>query len=249
MLSQDCDIVRSPADEPVLVVSPIQLVAEARWAALRGGTYSPRLFPYPDDEGISQHAQGRPVADIRYVTGVDKTALDHRGVQTLRPLTGPQRARFQRWVARRFARAADGDLVERDVPAQAGRRIRSLAGSVLTAQHLTPAMRLVAAVEEWYLAGTDQLIELRPVISEGSARAAGLWDDHAGALRADLIEEGAERLQADLRKRLPAGGGFVVRVVPSTLDGVLASEYVTWSVWTLESSDPLADELSGETID
>lgn len=240
VLSQDCDIVRPAAIEPVLVVSPIQLVAEPRWAGLRGGPYSPRMFPFPDDKGISGDAEGTPVADIRYMTCVDKTALDHLAVETLRPLTGPQRARFQRWLSRRFARAANDDMVERDVLTEAGGRIHSLAKSFVTAQDVTPAMRMVAAAEEWYLAGTDQLIELRPVISEGSARAAGLWDNNAGELRSDLIDQGAGQLQADLRKRLPAGGGFVMRVVPSTLDGVLASEYLTWSVWTLESPDPLA---------
>ncbi len=242
VLSQDCDIVRSPDLEPVLVVSPVQLVPASRWAGLRGGPYSPRLFPFPDDKGISDNTEDLPVVDIRYLTCVDKTALDHHDVATSRPLTGPQRARFQRWVARRFARAANDDMVERDVLSKAGRRVRNLAQSFTTAQKATPAMRLVAAAEEWYLAGTDQLIELRPVITEGSARVAQLWDDTAGTLRADLIEQGADQLQTDLRKRLPRGAGFVVRVVPSTLDAVPASEYLTWSAWTLESQDPLADD-------
>ena len=185
VLSQDCDIVRPPDIEPVLAVSPIQLVPQARWAGLRSGPYSPRLFPFPDDKGISGDVEGMPVADVRYVTCVDKTALDHRAVQTLRPLSGPHRANFQRWLSRRFARAANDDMVERDVLAAAGRRIRSLAKSAVTSTDVTSAMRLVTAVEEWYLTGTDQLIELRPVISEGAARAAGLWDDRASALRGE----------------------------------------------------------------
>lgn len=241
VLSQDCDIVRDPQVEPTLVICPIQLVEEARWEQLRDGPYSPRQFPFPDDNGISGGADGLPVADIRWVTGVDKTAIDHRDVQTLRPLTGPQQARFARWVARRYFRAANDDLVERDVLATAGSRIRRFAKNFSTARDLTPPMRLVGATEEWYLAGTDQLIELRPVLTEASAREAGLWDHGAGTMRADLIEDGAKQLQAELRKQLPSGAGFVVRVVPTTLDGVRASEYLTWSVWTLDHVDPLGD--------
>ncbi|MEX0835477.1 MAG: hypothetical protein WD010_05270 [Nitriliruptor sp.] len=243
VLSQDCDIVRDPAEEPCIVVCPLVYVPASRWHQLRSGPYSPRHFPYPDEKGLRPDAERWPVASLLYVSSVDKTALLHESVRQLSPLTGPQRSRFGRWVARRFGRTAHDDLVERDVLSAAGARIRSLSKSFAKAGSPTDVMRLVAATEEWYVEATDQNVKLHAVLSEASANAAGLWDNRAGDWHHERIVNASKNLRKDLAKRLPAGGGYVLNVNATSLDRVPSSQYVSsWAVWTLEGDDALASE-------
>jgi hypothetical protein len=239
VLSQDCDIVRDPDEEPCIVVCPLDYVPGQRWKQLRGGPYSPRHFPFPDDKGLRPDDQRWPVASLLYVSSVDKTALLHSSVKQLSPLTGPQRARFGRWVARRYGRPAHDDLVERDVLSRAGGRIQDLAKSYSRADSPTDVMRLIAATEEWFVEATDQNVKLHAILTEGSANAAGLWDDKTGDWHHRRIEQAAGQLRKDLAKRLPPGSGYALAVNTTTLDRVPASQYLAWSVWTLEGSDPL----------
>ena len=169
VLSQDCDIVRSSDEDPCIVVCPLVYVTEGRWRQLRSGPYSPRHFPFPDEKGLRPDDSRWPAASLLYISSVDKTALLHDSVRQLSPLTGPQRARFGRWVARRFGRPAHDDLVERDVLSEAGARIRSLAKSDVKADSPTDVMRLVAAVDEWYVEAGDQNVKLHAVLTEASA--------------------------------------------------------------------------------
>ena len=240
VLSQDCDIVREPDEEPCIVVSPLVYVPESRWRQLRSGPYSPRHFPFPDDKGLRPDADRWPAASLLYVSGVDKTALLHGSVRQLSPLTGPQRAQFGRWVARRYGRPAHDDLLERDVLSQAGARIRSLAKSYSRAGDVTDVMRLIAATEEWYVEATDRNVKLHAILTEGSANAAGLWNDKTNDWHTQRIKQAAERLRKDLAKRLPTNSGYALAVNTTTMDTVSASQYLSWGVWTLEGSDPLA---------
>jgi hypothetical protein len=240
VISQDCDIVREPDEEPCIVVCPLVYVPEHRWRQLRSGPYSPRHFPFPDDKGLRPDDGRWPAASLLYVSSVDKTALLHRSVRQLSPLTGPQRARFGRWVARRYGRPAHDDLVERDVLAKAGARIRALARSYTTSDNPTEVMRLVAATEEWYVEATDRNVKLHAILTEGSANAAGLWNDQVSDWHHQRIEQAAGQLRKDLAKRLPANSGYALAVNATTLDTVAASQYLSWAVWTLEGSDPLA---------
>ena len=48
VLSQDCDIARSPDVEPCILVCPLEAVPQPDWQSLRSGPYSPREFPYPE---------------------------------------------------------------------------------------------------------------------------------------------------------------------------------------------------------
>jgi hypothetical protein len=241
VVSQDCDIVRSPDQEPCLVVCPLVYVPEARWGQLRSGPYSPRHFPFPDDKGLRPDDGRWAVASLLYVSSVDKTALLHDSVRQLSPLTGPQRARFGRWVARRYGRPAHDDLVERDVLSASGARIRKLAASYTKADSPTDVMRLIAATEEWYVEATDRNVKLHAVLTEGSANEAGLWNNETGDWHLQRIEQAAATLRRDLAKRLPSNSGYALSVNLTTLDRVPASQYLTWAVWTLEGSDPLDD--------
>lgn len=241
VVSQDCDIVRDPDEEPCIVVCPLVYVTAERWRQLRSGPYSPRHFPFPEEKGLRRGDDGWPAASLLYVSSVDKTALLHHSVRQLSPLTGPQRARFGRWVARRYGRPAHDDLVERDVLSTAGARIRQLARSYARADGPTDVMRLVAATEEWYVEATDRTVKLHAILTEGSADDAGLWDHRAADWHHRRIEQAAERLRKDLARRLPANSGYGLAVNPTTLDRVPASQFLTWAVWTFESSDPLGD--------
>lgn len=240
VVSQDCDVVRHPDEEPCIVVCPLVHVPAERWRQLRSGPYSPRQFPFPDDEGL-RSGDGWPVASLLYMSSVDKTALLHDNVRQLSPLTGPQRARFGRWVARRYGRPAHDDLVERDVLSLAGARIRQLARSSTRADSPTDVMRLVAATEEWYVEATDGNVKLHAILTEGSANVAGLWDNAAADWHHQRIGKAATQLRKDLAKRLPPTSGYALAVNPTTLDRIPASQFLSWSVWTLEGSDPLGD--------
>lgn len=242
VISQDCDIVRSVDEEPCVVVCPLVYVPQARWRQLRAGPYSPRQFPFPDDKGLRPDDDRWPAASLLYVTSVDKTALLHDSVRQLALLTGPQRAQFGRWVARRYGRPAHDDLVERDVLSSAGARIRSLAKSFAKAASRTDTMRLVAATEEWYVEASDRNVKLHAVVTEASANAAGLWENDEGTWHHQRIAAAAGRLRDDLAKRLPVGSGYALTVNVTSLDRVPASQYVSsWAAWTLEGEDPLAD--------
>src|SRR3954468_294211 len=99
VLSGPCDIVRDPALEPCLTVCPVTLVDAGRYAQLRRGGYSPREFPLPAEKlraacSVPKDTPFHPVADSRFIASIDKTALVHPNVQTLRPLTGPQQQRL-----------------------------------------------------------------------------------------------------------------------------------------------------------
>ena len=242
VVSQDCDIVRDPGEEPCIVVCPLVHVSMERWRQLRSGPYSPRHFPFPDEEELRSGDDGWPAASLLYVSNVDKTALLHGSVRQLSLLTGPQRARFGRWVARRYGRPAHDDLVERDVLSKAGARIRQLARSYSSADSPTDVMRLVVTTEEWYVEATDRNIKLHAILTEGSANDAGLWDNKAADWHHQRIEQAAEQLRKDLAKRLPANSGYALAVNPTTLDRVPASQFLSWAAWTLEGSDPLGDD-------
>lgn len=121
VITQDCDIVRDPNVEPWLVVCPLRQVTLAYWQALRSGPGSLRELPFPDGHRVPTADGVRPIADLRFVTNVDKTALLHPSVQSLRPLPGPQRFVFGRWVGARCARVPHPDVLECDVlPKAAG---------------------------------------------------------------------------------------------------------------------------------
>lgn len=240
IISQDCDIVRAPEAEPCIVVCPLVYIPHGRWQQLRSGPYSPRQFPYPDERRLRPDQERWPAASLLYVTSVDKTALLSERVRTLSPLTGPQRARFGRWVARRYGRPAHDDLVDRDVLSSAGARIRSLAKSFTKAQDPTDVMRLVVACEEWYVEANDRYVKLHAIVSEASASAAGLWDHANSTWHGQRIEQARNQLRGDIARRLPAGSGYALDVNVTSLDTVPASQYLSsWAVWTLESSDPL----------
>lgn len=243
ILSQDCDIVRDPTIEPCLMVCPLQYVSVEEWEQLRHGPYSPREFPYPTDKlGVPEDR--RPVVDARVVTSMEKYAIFSDGVQTLRPLSPAQHQRFALWIARRFARAAHSDQVEKDVLTPAESVIRGIIRTATLAREantgLNASGRVALAVDEWLVGGNDRLIELVAVTSPASLRAAGLLDDEA-VLDRDLVESGRAWIEKKILSRLPPGGGYVCKLHLMTLDKMTADEYRSLAPWVFDGpGDPLS---------
>jgi hypothetical protein len=219
---------------------PWSAPADVIWANPPRPT-SPREFPFPTGRGLPALDGHKPVADLRFVTSVDKTALLHPSVQFKQPLSGPQRATFGRWVGARYARAPHPDVLERDVLPKAAASIRAFAAKFADGKANDPEVRLVGATERWYLGGNDRRVLVIPMLSEASARAAKLWSSKGGTFDEAGIATGAKRLAAKLRAGLPAGRGYTCAVEPATLHGATAADLLEWSEWIVENpTDPLA---------
>lgn len=253
VLSQDCDIVRSVDVEPCLLVCPLEAVDSAEWEALRRGPYSPREFPFPEADGLGLPEGTAPVANVRFVTSVDKAAVlvpTFLCIPALR--SAALRERFASWLARRAARAPHPDALERDVLASCGIRVRTLAKAFHKGREkggLSPAQMLVGAAQEWHLAPGEQLVPFNIVISPASAAYAGLWDDAKAEFRTALIEQGRKTLADDLSRRTTPGLGYTVSVEVHTLDRVSALTYRTWSEWTWDGEPPWTEaDLAARVI-
>lgn len=240
IITQDCDIVREPDVEPALVVCPLRYVPNERWQVLRSGPKSPREFPFPDDRGLPKKLDHKPVADLRFITSVDKTALLHPRVQFSQPLSGPQRATFGKWVGERYARVPHSDVLERDVLPKAAAQVRKIAAAFKPKVAADPEVRLVAAAESWYIGGNDKRVVFIPMISEASARRAKLWDETNANYDYKTIEVAAKKLTNKIRASLPVGSGYTCNIQPTSMHGASAADLMEWSEWIIEDPvDPL----------
>lgn len=250
ILSGPCDIVRAPEIEPCLAICPVVLTDAARYAQLRRGGYSPREFPLPPEKlraacDVAADQEFYPVADLRYVAAIDKTALVREDVRTLRPLTGPQQRRFAGWAGRRYARAAHPDAVEEHVLKKAGKVVARLAaeGAKLQPGKRTLQHKLVAATDAWLLTCTEMAVTFHPVLTEADAKATGLYNQRESGLDRSQIAAAARKLTSDLGSSLTPNSGYQVKVVPTTWDGMTAADFLERSEWCWEDDpDPLGDE-------
>ncbi len=250
IVSGACDIVRDPAIEPCIVVAPVATVTKELYQRLRSGEYSPREFPLPGKE-VSRVVGGDvegfwPVADLRYVTSVDKAALLSDAVESRRPLTGPQQQRFSTWVGRRFNRPAHSDQHHTHVLGRAGGKISKLAEAFARAERpagAPPEVRLVGAAREWLLGGTDRHVQINVVIDAHSARVVGMYDTKSNRLDEGALTSAAKKLQQVLAMTLQPDSGYTISLRPITLDGISASEYLALEPWLwADTTDPLATD-------
>lgn len=247
VLSGPCDIVRTPGIEPCLTVCPVMLVDAARYRELRHGGYSPREFPLPYEKLRAACQQDKdadffPVADQRYVASIDKTALVHPDVTTLRPLTGPQQARLAAWAGRRYARATHPDAVEEHVLKKVAPVIARLAvdGGAITPGKQSLQQKLVAATDTWLVTSTEKSVTLYPVLTEALAKFAGLLNTANASIDEGVVKAAVKRFNGDLASALTPGSGFGIKVVPTTWDSMSAAEYLDRPEWLWESDpDPL----------
>lgn len=241
VISQPCDIIRNSITEPCIVVCPLRYVPVDRWVQLCNGPTSPREFPFPQYKALPQRKDERPVADLRFVTSVDKGALLHPSVEKLRPLSGPQRERFSRWVGARYARVPHPDELEERVLPKAAQIIRKLAVQ-FSKGNGDPEARLVAATETWYLAGNNKRVIFTPMVSDASIKAARLPALPApGEPLAQEMELAIRKLESRLRAALPPKAGYTCEVRACTLDGVSGADLLEWSEWVIDTPpDPLS---------
>jgi hypothetical protein len=242
--SQDCDLVRDVEVEPCVLVCPLSYVDASRWEQLRHGPYSPREFPYPADAIDGAPAGRRPVADVRVITSVDKLALIDPAVETRRPLTGRQAQRFSEWLARRFARAAHDDKVDRDVLAPAAAVLRALTSraAVTRDRGQVPAAsgRVALAAEEWLVGGSEKRVVIAAITSAASLIDAGFGAED-GAWDEDAVEAGRVWIERKIAGKLPAGGGYVCQLEVWTLDAMPAAIYRDYNAWMFDDpGDALA---------
>lgn len=250
VISSACDIIRNPKVDPCIVVAPAMAVSHDRYQQLRSGIYSPREFPLPEKEvaaiiGTDASERIWPVADLRYVTSVEKESLLADDIDIRHPLTGPQQRLFSQWVGRRFNRPAHSDDHETYVLKKAGRKISSLAKAFARAAQpsaATPPQRLIGATQEWLIGGTDRHIVMYAVVTAQSAKTVGMYDSSERAIDADALSHAAKKLANELTLTVPQDAGYVLSVQPITLDGISAAEYLALDPWLWEDhADPLAE--------
>lgn len=247
VLSQACDIVRSPEIEPCLAVCPVTLVDQARYELLRSGAASPREFPLPAEKlraacNVAAGTPFYPVADLRWLASVDKTAIAHPRLQTLRPLTPPQQRRLATWVGRRFGRAAHPDAVEEHVLKRAGRVVaRAVADSTdVTVGKWTLQQKLVRSTEMWLVTSAEKNVTFTLVLTVERAKNAGLFNSADKSIDAKAAAAAARALTKDFAA--VATGGYGVKIEVTTWDGLSAGEFLDRPEWTWESPpDPLAE--------
>jgi hypothetical protein len=241
IISQDCDIERTPDIEPALVVCPIKYVTEDEWKMLRSGPTSPREFPFPDGKRLPIKEGYAPVADLRFVTSVDKTALSDGSVKFLRPLSSPQRKRFSDWVGARYSREAHSNELEENVLP----RVARLLGKMVTSDASTrtdPAYRLLDAAEGWYIGGNNKGVIFYVFTSEAAAIKAGLWDKIESDFDRATAKSAAKRLANMMRGCLKPDSGYAINVEVTTTSGIKLAEFLELSEWVIESPvDPLSE--------
>ena len=236
VLSQDCDIARSPGVEPCIVVCPLEAMPMIEWQSLRSGPYSAREFPFPEHAHITLPGGTAGVANARFITSVEKQALLAPAFRRAAPLTPPLRLRFREWVARRFARAPHPDHVETHVLQSCGHRITRLAKAGRAQPNgRSRSQMLVLMADEWYIAPGEQLIPLQLIITAASAQTVGLWDEASADFAVAAIEAARKELQSDLNRRITPGLGYALTVGIHTLDRVAAETYRSWTPWTWDA--------------
>ena len=250
IVSGACDIVRDPSTEPCIAVAPITTVSKERYQQLRSGEYSPREFPLPARDvarivGAADPDDFWPVADLRYVTSVDKTALLNDKVDSRRPLTGPQQKRFSTWVGRRYNRPTHSDQLERHVLGKAGAKISKLAAQFANSakpKSLPPEVLLVGAAREWLIGGTERHVKIYVVVDAKSTQAVGMFDATIMDFDKARVGAAARKLARVLAATLPADSGYAITVEPISLEGISAGAFLALEPWLwADTMDPLSE--------
>jgi hypothetical protein len=112
IVSQDCDLRRSPQIEPYVLIAPLTAVADETYREAATGM-STRYFAYPV---IAGHEHEQLVLDMRVVSSLEKTALLSTHVErTDCPLSAAKRDALRLWLGDRLGREAFPDDIERQV--------------------------------------------------------------------------------------------------------------------------------------
>ena len=204
LLSQDCDVVRDPDDEPTVLIAPLMRVDLTRWNDLRRSRCSSRWYAYPGSKFTDLPADQGVAVDLAWTTSIVKGALLSPSVAAVRPFTGPEQRAFGEWLSLRTGRAAFPDDVVTNVLdpcCEVRRRLYSAFDRAGAPASAKIEARLVAAVDQWFAHHDGRLVHVLGAVTGPRLQAAGLTDT-AGARLEDDIEQGTLRLQAAVVKAM-----------------------------------------------
>lgn len=229
LLSQDCDIVRSPDEEPTVLVAPLVIVSEQKWNDLNNNAYSARRFAYPREKlGVSDEVW--LAVDLAWTTSVIKGALSAEGVVAVRPLTGPNKKDFTEWLASRLGRAAFPDEVVEFVldPCYEVRTrlLKRFAKALADGSTAPLEARAVGASTRWYARVDGRLVHVIGELTGPSLQRAGFAD--GGELDVASLTKAEAKLQSEVIKRMlrvSAGSGFEIKVQLVDLAHMRASQF------------------------
>jgi hypothetical protein len=245
VLSQDCDIVRDPGDEPCLTIAPVMYVPEQAWTRLHQGQTSYKQFPLPVDQVApvdAAHADRipeghRPVVDIRYVGTVDKTALA-AGFEQRHPLPGKDKLAFQVWISQRFGRESFADLVhEKVLPAARGAIDAAISAQL--AGESSARTRTVASISQYWVRATDRYAEVMGRLEPNRARAASVLRRAEGADHWNTTELAAGcKVLSKAANTAMRATGYTVKFTTADFDDLSASEFETYALWCVDDEPP-----------
>ena len=217
VLSQDCDIVRGVDAEPTLTVAPVMFIPHNDWQRLHDG-----------------HA---PVVDIRYVSTVDKTALEG-GFERRAPLVGDTKREFQVWVGQRFGRESFADAVHETVLPSA-RRVLDAALKARQAGDTSPMIITVATVTDYWVRATDRYVEVLGRLEPTRGRAAGMLLSAAGVSTWNerALDEDCRKL-SQASARLTRQAGYTVKFTVKDFAELSAAEAETYTLWRVQDDPP-----------
>ncbi len=234
LLSQDCDVVRAPAEEPTVLVAPLTFVDETTWKDLVHNGYSSRWWPYPSDKFAGVPADKALVVDLAWTTSILKGSLASPTVRGQRPLTGPNRQAFAEWLAARTGRAPfDDDVVTGvldpcyEVRARLAKQFDKNPGAA------SLEARAVGSVVRWYAHVDGRQVDVLGQTSGVLLQKAGLVQPAAGETDAAALEKGRIRLEQDIVKRMAKvapQSGFLLRVTLADLNTVSAQSFLGFSL-------------------
>lgn len=234
LLSQDCDIVRAPEDEPTVAVAPLMLVEAAQWRELRRGGYSSRRYAYPGEKFDLPEGAGL-VVDLAWTTSVVKGSLTSPQVAAVRALTGPAKAAFAEWCAARTGRVPFPDDVVVKVldPCYEARSRLSKAFDKASGKG-TPSLeaRTVAAVERWFAHRDGMLVTVLGQVTPGSLARGGFLDAENQVMAEDL-EKGRGRVESAVVKKMTSvdeHSGYRVSIKLADLATMRASDFVRFAL-------------------
>jgi hypothetical protein len=234
LLSQDCDIVRTPEDEPTVSVAPLLLVDSATWRELRRGGYSSRRYAYPGEKFDLPPDTGL-VVDLAWTTSVVKGSLTASRVAAVRSLTGPAKAAFGEWCAARTGRVPFPDDVVVKVldPCYEVRARLSRAFDKAAAKG-TPSLdaRTLVAVERWFAHRDGMLVTVLGQVTPASLHRGGFLNEDNQVLTEDL-EKGRARLEAAAVKkmeRVDEHSGYRISIKIADLATLPASDFVRFAL-------------------
>lgn len=229
VISQRCDIVRSPSSEPFVLMAPVVEVSEERWWLLRFGIRSARHFAlHPTEIGTRK---GLAAIDLTRVHQLNKATASRP--QVLRQLPAERAWEFADLLGYRFSRRPKPDALEDAVltPLENG-----VAGRVMDARTelrsswpLHTISQALLAVREWrvgMLRLSERVVEITALSDAKTLREL----PRGPAPEPRVLEQCIRTTFADV------GHGWRVSLNYRLYEELPASEYRGMTPWLSETA-------------